>query len=154
MADKAEKKKSSKKAGNGAVFYDVVMQCATVVVKEGVVSSSLGKAIMLNTKRDGSSLRQKIVVPKDKIIFVEGSLSEGSEAKITYRSDLAPIGRKMRRVEVDETVDKETGLLKGKNEKGVNILIHPEYSVIVTAKESVVDAPAGTTVKKKKPASK
>lgn len=146
----AEKTKKAKKSTNNAVTWDVVIQCPTVVVKEGVVTANTGRAIILNTKRDGSSLRQKITVPKDKIIYVEGALSEGSEAKVTYRSDLAPIGRKMRRVSLDETADKDTGMLKGANEKGTPILIHPEYANIITAKESTIDAPAGVAVKKKK----
>jgi hypothetical protein len=146
---KDEKKKASAPK-NVAETFDLNMVSPGVITLEGVVKDNSNKTILLNRKRDGSSKRMIEAIPKDQIIFVVGGLALGDNAKITYMDVRAPAMRKMRRVTI-EGADKETGMLKGQNEKGEAILINSAYSKLTSSKESEISGPDETVKKKKAP---
>lgn len=143
------KEKKTKAAGkNTGETFDLSMVCPGVVTLEGIVKDNTNKTIMLNRKRDGSSKRMIEAIPKENIIFVIGSLGQGDNAKITYMDVRAPAMRKMRRVTV-ESADKETGMLKGANEKGEPVLINTAYAKLTSSKESEISGPDEAPKKKK-----
>lgn len=137
---------SSKKNDNDQ-NYDLMIVAPGVITVQGLITHFSETTVMINRRRDGSSKRQIEAIPRDNIIFVKGSLDEGSEATVIYRDEKAPAARKMRKVRIEGT-DKKTGFISGQSEDGSTILINPLYSKLVTSKETEVEAPNTETKKK------
>ena len=143
----AKEKKVAAKKNTGETF-DLNMIAPGIITLEGVVKDNSNKTVMLNRKRDGSSKRMIQAIPKDSIIFVQGGLGNGETAKITFMDVRAPVMRIMRRV-IIEGSDRETGMMRGFNEKNESILINTAYAKLTSSKDSEVEGPSDAPKKKK-----
>lgn len=127
--------------------YDLSMIAPGPITVEGKITHLGEKAIMINRRRQGSSKREIMSIPRSSVIFVKGSLDEGSTATIIYLDDKAPAARKMTKVRIEGS-DKKTGFISGQSEDGTAILINAEYAKLVTSKDTEVETP-DVEVKKK-----
>ena len=136
---------------NTSTEYEFMVTAPGTITVEGVVNEVAGDSVIINKKRDGSSLREIVTIARETIILVRGTLEKGEVSTITYMSPVATVGRKLRRCTLEGN-DPKTGMLKGADENGKPFLVRSLYAKIKSTSE--VEAPPSVEAKKKKSSSK